>query len=119
MKAFAVDLGGSHATCALIEDQAILDSREVPTDGALGLGPFLPHIGETLKALLSYRPGTASDPAGLAFGFCGLVDYSNCRILSTNAKYDDGPGLDLGAWCRETLGHSPKNGQRCADGSAW
>ena len=35
--------------------------------------------------------------------FCGLVDHAHGRILSTNAKFDDAPGLDLVAWCRKEL----------------
>ena len=35
--------------------------------------------------------------------FCGLVDHAHGRILSTNAKFDDAPGLDLFAWCRKEL----------------
>jgi hypothetical protein len=58
MKAFAVDLGGSHATCALVEDRTILDSCKVPTDGKVGLRPILPRIGETLKSLLSRGHGS-------------------------------------------------------------
>lgn len=104
MKAFAVDLGGSHATCALVEDGAILDSCRVPTDGKVGLGPVLPALGETFRLLLSRGRGSLTDLAGLAFGFCGLVDYANSRIVSTNAKYDDGPTLDLGAWCQTEFG---------------
>jgi glucokinase len=46
----------------------------------------------------------AADCAGLAFGFCGLVDTAAGRVLSTNAKYDDAPGLDLPRWCRESFG---------------
>ncbi|MGO8785858.1 MAG: ROK family protein [Terriglobia bacterium] len=104
MKAIAVDLGGSHATCALVEDRTILDSHVVPTDGTVGLGPVLPRIGEAIKALLSRAGESASEQAGLAFGFCGLVDYTHNRIVSTNAKYDDGPTLDLSAWCGRTFG---------------
>jgi glucokinase len=61
----------------------------------------LPLLGATLNAILSDTPELGADCAGLAFSFCGLVDYAQHRILSTNAKYDDGPTLDLVAWCRK------------------
>jgi glucokinase len=32
------------------------------------------------------------------------VDADAGRVLSTNKKYEDAPGLDLAAWCREDLG---------------
>lgn len=101
MKALAVDLGGSHATCALVEDRTLLASRTVSADRTASLGPLLPLLAETLQALL---PGPARACAGLAFGFCGLADYTTGRIVSTNAKYDDGPSLDLNAWCHKALG---------------
>lgn len=104
MKALAVDLGGSHATCALIEDRSILDSCEVTTDGAVGLGSALPRICKAFNSLVSHARASVADHAGLAFGFCGLVDYTKGRIVATNAKYDDAPTLDLGAWCQATLG---------------
>ena len=99
MKALAVDLGGSHATCALVEDRTILASRTVSADRTTGLGSLLPLLAENLQAL---RPPN-SDLAGVAFSFCGLADYTHNRILSTNAKFDDGPRLDLAAWCREAV----------------
>jgi glucokinase len=104
VKALAVDLGGSHATCALVEDRIILDSRTVSTSGTVGLGPALPLIAETLQAIVSQATAATPDLAGVAFGFCGLVDYTRGRIVSTNAKYDDGPALDLAAWCQAALG---------------
>jgi glucokinase len=104
MKALAVDLGGSHATCAWVEDRRILDSCVISTDGAVGLGSALPRLAAALGSLGSRAGAWRADCAGLAFGFCGLVDYARTRIASTNAKYDDGPAIDLAAWCREALG---------------
>lgn len=101
MKALAVDLGGSHATCALVEDRSILTSRTVSADRTTGLGPLLPLLAETLNAVRAQR--ASPEPAGVAFSFCGLVDYVRSRIMSTNAKFDDGPSLDLVAWCRDEV----------------
>ncbi|HTQ96481.1 MAG TPA: ROK family protein, partial [Candidatus Acidoferrum sp.] len=96
MKALAVDLGGSHATCALIEDKSILASRTVSADRTNDLRSLLPILAQTLNAIRS----EAHNPelTGLAFSFCGLVDTVRGRILSTNAKFDDAPGLNLVAW---------------------
>ena len=104
MKALAVDLGGSHATCALVGDQSVLVSKVVATDGSHGLEPVLPVLRETFVGLLSQSRMSASDGEGLAFSFCGIVDSSTQRILATNGKYDDGPSLDLVGWCRESFG---------------
>ena len=104
MKALAVDLGGNHATCALVGDQSVLASKVVPTDGLLDLKLVLPVLKETFVGLLSQGRMSASDGEGLAFSFCGIVDSSNQRILATHGKYDDGPTLDLVGWCRESFG---------------
>ena len=99
MRALAVDLGGSHATCALVEDKSILASRTVSADRTGKLSSLLPNFAATLKQLR--REAWDSSVAGVVFSFCGLVDYVHGRILSTNAKFDDGPQLDLAAWCRQ------------------
>lgn len=101
MKALAVDLGGSHATCALVENRGILASRTVVADRAIGLKPLLPLLASTLKAIRT--EACNANPTGVVFSFCGIVDYVQGRILSTNAKFDDAPSLDLVAWCREEL----------------
>jgi glucokinase len=101
VKALAVDLGGSHATCALVEDKQILASRTVPADRANSLQLLLPSLTETLDGIRGEISG--SNLTGVVFGFCGLVDHARGRILSTNAKFDDAPGLDLVAWCRKEL----------------
>ncbi len=104
MKALAVDLGGTHATCALVEDRAILRTKLLTTEGTQGLAPVLPLMAETLGAILSESETEPSECAGLAFCFCGLVDHASARVVSTNAKYDDAPSLDLKDWCDKSLG---------------
>ena len=100
MKALAVDLGGSHAACAVVEDSRILAFENLAADRFRGLGSLLPRLAETLRSLLD-RVGLApADCAGVAFSFCGLVDPRQGRIVSTNAKYDDAPALDLPAWAQ-------------------
>jgi glucokinase len=101
MKALAVDLGGSHATCALVEDRVLLASRTISADRATGLKSLLPLLAETLKEIRAENRDC--NPAGVVFSFCGLVDYVHGRVLSTNAKYDDAPSLDLVGWCHEKL----------------
>ena len=104
VKALAVDLGGSHAACALVADREIVAVETVPLESARGLGGALPSIAAALERAASGVGVPVTACAGLAFGFCGLVDSDAGRVLSTNAKYDDAPGLDLPAWCRESLG---------------
>jgi len=104
VKALAIDLGGSHATCAIVEDRSILASEVVSTDGTAGLLPVLPEIVRAFRRLLERTQVNAPDCLGLAFSFCALVDSRTSQILSTNQKYDDAQGFDFAAWARNELG---------------
>ena len=94
-----MDLGGSHATCALVEDKQILACRTVSADRTGNLQSLLPYLGDALKSMRTERNNPTLE--GVVFSFCGLVDYWRSRILSTNAKFDDAPTVNLLAWCRE------------------
>jgi len=98
MRALAIDLGGTHATCAVVEETRILGSQVVTTDGAKGLQSVLPLFAKTFHAVAGQAGVSLKDCSGLAFSFCGLVDARTGKVVSTNQKYDDAPGLDLVAW---------------------
>lgn len=100
MKALAIDLGGTHATCAIVEDSKILYSRHLDLDSAQGLGSVLPLFATTLRDLLAEAGLAARDCAGLAISSCGLVDSVNQKILSSPKKWDDAPGVDFIGWSR-------------------
>ena len=100
MKALAIDLGGTHATCAIVEDRSILASEVVAANGSVGLLPALPEIVRAFRRLLELTHVKTSDCLGLAFSFCALVDARTSKILSTNQKYDDAQGFDLVAWAK-------------------
>jgi len=104
MKALAIDLGGTHATCAVLDDRAILAEEVVSTDGTQGLKPVLPLFVQTFHSLLQKTGVNAKDCAGLGFSFCGLADSRIGRIVSTNQKYDDAVGIDFVAWCKQAFG---------------
>ena len=103
MKALAVDLGGSHAACAVVDEARVLGRRSVPLESARGLAGALPALAAALREAAVDAGVPLADCAGLALGFCGLVDPVAGRVLSTNAKYDDAPSLDLAGWCREAF----------------
>ena len=100
MKALAVDLGGTHAQCAVVEDNKILLAKHLDLDSAQGLSTVLPRLAETFRELLAATHLTEKDCAGLSFGSCGLVDSSTSRFLSMNQKWSDAPQLDL-VGCRD------------------
>ena len=100
MIALAVDLGGSHAACAAVSTEAVLACERIELSHTHGLGAALPAIAEALRRAARCAGVVIHDCAGVAFSFCGLVDPVRRRVTSTNAKYDDAPGIDLQAWAR-------------------
>lgn len=79
-------------------------AETVSLEGTQGLGAALPLIAAALGRAADVAGMPLARCRGLALGFCGIVDPVAGRVLSTNAKYEDAPALDLPAWSRETLG---------------
>jgi len=101
MKAFAIDFGGTHATCGIVEDDVLLAHESLDTDRARSLESVLPAIAEVLGRLAKYTGSIASDCAGIAVGFPALVDSRSGHVLSTNGKYEDATTIDLSEWARK------------------
>jgi glucokinase len=100
MSILAVDLGGSHAACALVSGTQILASETVPVTGRETFESVVSRLTSAMKQQLASAP-TKSEPCrGIGFGFCGLVDSTRGRILSTSGKYADALGFDLVAWAQ-------------------
>ncbi|HEX4156494.1 MAG TPA: ROK family protein [Acidobacteriaceae bacterium] len=96
----ALDLGGSHATCALVSGSSLVCSRHLPFGSTARFEPVLPEITHTLQELVAQ----AADPVeGIGVGFCGLVDAANNRVHSTNGKFEDGLTFDFPRWARESF----------------
>src|SRR4030088_281718 len=104
MKALSIDLGGTHAACAIVDGTTLVATETIATDRGKGLRPLLPVFAETLRRLLSKTGVAAKDCLGVALGFAGLVNTRTGRVLSTNEKYDDALGVDLPAWNQDTFG---------------
>lgn len=104
MKAIAIDLGGTHATVGIVEDRAILATREISLDSLQGLAPALLLFKQAALALMAELAVGHSDIEGVALSFCGLADARTGRVVSTNQKYDDATSIDLPRWSQEGLG---------------
>lgn len=99
MRLLAVDLGGTHATCALVDDRRILARETIPVPGSGSFADALSAIAAPLTRMNANLPAT-----GIGFGFCGLVDSRRARIASTNGKYEDAVTFDLAAWAQAQFG---------------
>jgi glucokinase len=104
VRALAIDLGGSHANCGIVEERMILANDAIAADGAEGLRSLLPCIVDTFDRLAKKTKLSFADCAGVAVGFPGLVDARVGRVLSTNAKYEDAPQIDFAGWGQEAFG---------------
>ncbi|MGD0267728.1 MAG: ROK family protein [Candidatus Sulfotelmatobacter sp.] len=102
--AIGIDLGGSHATIALVKDDQILGSHRVSLDSAQPLRPALDLFAEAIRQLLAELQLQATNCEGLALGFCGLADARIGRVVSTNKKYEDAPSINFETWSRQELG---------------
>lgn len=102
--AISIDLGGSHATIAVVRGGDILASEEVALDSALDLQPCLGIFAESIRKLLHESRLEARQCAGIALGFCGLADARIGRVVSTNKKYEDAPSIDFRAWAEQEFG---------------
>jgi glucokinase len=102
--AIAIDLGGGHATIALVKDCQVLGSRLVSLDSAQPLRPALDVFADAIRKLLAELQIDATECEGLALGFCGLADARIGRVVSTNKKYEDAPLIDFESWCKQEFG---------------
>jgi glucokinase len=102
--AIGIDLGGSHATIALVRDDQILGSRRISLDSARPLRPALDVFTRAIRNLLAELQLEATECEGLALGFCGLADARIGRVVSTNKKYEDAPSIDFEAWSTQEFG---------------
>jgi glucokinase len=104
MIAFVVDLGGSHAACAVVRDGLILANQILPAEGENSLSSLLPVLSHTFHALARSIQLDVADVSGFVLGFCGIVSAREKRVLATNKKFQDAIHLDLSAWCAKEFG---------------
>jgi glucokinase len=104
VRALAIDLGGSHANCGIVEERTILANDAIAADCEERLRPLLLRIADTFDRLAKKTKLSLADCKGVAVGFPGLVDARVGHVLSTNAKYEDAPKFDFAAWGQEAFG---------------
>jgi glucokinase len=102
--AFSIDLGGSHATIAVVAGPAILASHELGMDSSQKLRPVLGQFANVMRELAKSLQIDPQRCLGVALGFCGLADARVGRVISTNRKYDDAPEIDFRSWSSKELG---------------
>ncbi len=101
MKVLAIDLGGSHASCALVSERTIIAQKTISFSNNDKLIEVLPKISDAFNSLIIEKHFKFTDFAGLAIGFCGLVDTKNKSVLSTKGRFSDAHEINLKSWARE------------------
>lgn len=97
-----IDLGGTRVKLGLITEGRVVARRVIPASA--GLEASLSVIRGEVDGLLYGNQVSRASLRGIGLAFAGLVDFSAQRILSTNKKYDDAPGVDLPGWVRQHWG---------------
>jgi glucokinase len=102
MTVLAIDLGGSHATCAMVKDARLLACESFPIPRNQALAAILPEIEQVLERLQN-RTDSRQECEAVALSFCGVVDPGRKTITATNGKYLDGVAVDLNGWAQARL----------------
>ena len=105
MMAIAIDVGGSHAACAVVDAHRVRAVEDIPVPDARCFEALLPRLAAAARIVLERCSITALDCAGVAVSFPGIVDSVSGRIFSTpKGKYEDSSVVNLPAWSRECFG---------------
>ncbi|MGI8744194.1 MAG: ROK family protein [Bryobacteraceae bacterium] len=101
MKLLAIDVGGTHISCAAVEDRQLIERVRLESDPRRCLSTYLRLISQTLNGFIE-RHGM--DISGIACGFCGLVNTSAACISSTNHKYPGSTEINFSEWAQDEFG---------------
>lgn len=96
-----IDLGGTVIKVGVVRQGQIINSRKLEAHSKNGLQPRLELIADAITHLLIETSVSSDNFDGVFLAFPGIVDVRNKRVVSTNAKYDDAPSIDLQRWCIE------------------
>src|SRR5258708_4784538 len=83
----AVEVGGGHTTCALVDGSRVLDRTLV--DGvSISLVRTLETVEVCVRTLLAAAGVEPEDCIGVSVAFCGIVDASSGRVVDLGAAGD-------------------------------
>ena len=100
----AIDIGGSHVACALVNERTVLRKATAPVREAR-LKPTLDGLEHAARQLLDEEGETASACAGVSVAFCGIVDPDSGFVRATlDGKFEDAADCDLRAWSEHAFG---------------
>lgn len=101
--ALALDLGGSHLTCAVVRGDSILARTTLPAEAKGNLADLLDLVAGCVDGLFDDAGISRFDCAGVVLGFPGIVHAQQKRVLGTNEKFCDATEIDLNDWFHRKL----------------
>ena len=104
MRALSVDLGGTHAAVALVDDRTITRVLNVKLAENRWLGPVLPQLVVAIWKLFGDRKPEEQGISNLVLGFPGIVDTRANRVAAINAKYEGATDFDFVCWAEREFG---------------
>src|SRR5579872_5446404 len=105
MRAISIDIGGSHAVCAVVDDRRILAAETLAVGDASRFATLLPELSAAANRVSRDAGLRVADCAGVAVSFPGIVDPFSGRIFSTpKGKYDDSSSVNLQQWSHACFG---------------
>ena len=103
MAVLALDMGGSHVGCAVVEADRVLVSSVVESD-ARSFAEVLPRLEQRLLDHCGALGLVPRDCLGLGVGVPAIVDGDRNEILSYLDKFPDVSGPVLSAWSERAFG---------------
>lgn len=104
MTVLALDLGGSHVGCGVVQGGTVLASSFIPVE-ANSLRQILPTLAGQLRQNCRNASVLLGGCKGVGVGFPAIVDRRTNEILSTlGDKFADVTGADLEAWAAREFG---------------
>jgi glucokinase len=107
MCVLALDLGGSHVGCAVVDDGRVLAKSHIDTD-ANSITKLLPEIRVRLVQICETAGIDLKQCKGIGIGVPSLVDGRSGEILSAFNKFTDLNTTDLRAWSEREFGLTAK-----------
>ena len=104
MITIAADLGGTRVKLGIVRDGKVIQQTSVPARSRNGLSTQLAEIADEIDRLLLSLGLEHRQCGVLGLTFPGLVDAATNRVRTTYGKWDDAPGIDLGAWTKARYG---------------
>jgi glucokinase len=103
MQVVALDIGGSHASCAVVRNRDLLARYEMRIE-PVSFRQALPSLERLILEVTSQARVELQECSGIVFGFPGIVDSRYGTVIATNEKFNDAVDLDLPGWGTAAFG---------------